>query len=60
MVGALGCAEDLSAPSRLRLRVWPGFMLNVNLLTVNCSMFGRWCDSFLSHFPAYAVSGILN
>ena len=31
-------------------------MLNVNLLTVNCSMFGRLCDSFLSHFPAYAAT----
>lgn len=31
-------------------------MLNVNLLTINCSMFGRLCDSFLSHFPDYAVT----
>ena len=36
MVGATGCAEDLSAPSQLRLRVRPVAVLNVNLLIVQC------------------------
>lgn len=30
MLGASGCAEDLSAPSRLRLRVRPEAVLNIN------------------------------
>ena len=41
MAGASSCAEYLSAPSRHRLRVRSVAVLNVNLLTVNCSMFGR-------------------